>query len=161
MQSLCGYYFFSLRKRSLPSWPGYGLIYNVRSVQQRILVVRNTLKALALAVCSSNSHCTPFSRSLLCEVAADEKSGHDSIMSVHCKEDNGRTRWALIFFFFFFFVKVLTPTILVFTQLVQIETVSAEMSKDFWASVRKVQLHLYLMNQLRVHISLFVFPFLA
>lgn len=64
-------------------------------------------------------------------------------------------------FFSFFFVKVLTPTILVFTQLVQIETVNAEMSKDFRASVRKAELHLYLMNQLRVHISLFVFPFLA
>lgn len=59
--------FFEEKIFTVLTW--YGLIYNVRSVQQRILIVRNTLKAWAV--------CTPFSCSLLCEVVADEKSGRE------------------------------------------------------------------------------------
>lgn len=61
---------------------------------------------------------------------------------------------------FFFLGRVLTPTILVFTQLVQIESVNAEISKDSRAGVRKAELHLYCMSQLRVHIICFL-SFLA
>lgn len=61
---------------------------------------------------------------------------------------------------FFFLGKFLTPTILVFTQLVQIESVNAEISKDSRAGVRKAELHLYCMSQPRVHIICFL-SFLA
>lgn len=60
-------------------------------------------------------------------------------------------------FLFFFLGRFLTPTILVFTQLVRIESVDAEISKDSGLGVRRAQLHLYCMNQLCVHIYLFSF----
>lgn len=62
--------------------------------------------------------------------------------------------------FFFFLGRFLTPTILVFTQLVRIESVDAEISKDSRLGVRKAQLHLYCTNQLCVHIICFL-SFLA
>lgn len=57
----------------------------------------------------------------------------------------------------FFLGRFLTPTILVFTQLLQIQSVNAEISKDFRAVVRKADLHLYFMSQLHIHIYLFSF----
>lgn len=46
----------------------------------------------------------------------------------------------------FFLARFLTPTILVFTQLVRIESVNAEIFKDPRVGVKKAERHLYFLS---------------
>lgn len=108
-EPLSGHLSLSLRAQTFHMAPSWGDIYphiwiDLYSEKlyalQRIRTVRKALTAFA-TITGPHLKLTPcsFSCVLLCEVVTDEKSGRESVMRVHCKEDNDCTRWAPVLFF--------------------------------------------------------------
>lgn len=142
---------------SMLTWLWADTVFEQLSIWKRILIVRKALKAVAFSSFARHCHkvaslppaccCMELMRKV--DVTPSWACIVKRIMAVPDERSS-----------FFFLGRFLTPTILVFTQLVQIESVNAEISKDSRAGVRKAELHLYCMSQLRVHIICFL-SFLA